>query len=72
MATLSTSEIVWVRWEGNNSRRHDGTVSGVHKDSLVHGAGDAEGDKVDVLWGCARGGSKHVHPLAIASESHQL
>ncbi len=55
----SSSDVVWVQWEGNNSKRHDGTVSGVHKDCVIHGDDDGDtkvslGDKVEVQWG--RGG----------------
>lgn len=47
--------IVWVRWEGNSSKRHDGTVSGVPKDTLANRDASTDiGAKVDVLWG--RGG----------------
>ncbi len=72
MSTWNTSEIAWVRWEGNNSRRHDGTISGVHVDSVVRGADDAraaaEGDEVNVLWGRARGG-KLWHGTIVAPPS---
>ena len=56
--------VVWVRWEGNSSKRHDSTVSGVPKDTLANRDASIDiGDKVDVLWGR---GSRLWHGIVVA------
>ncbi len=65
MSAGTGDSMVWVKWERNNSKRHDGTTSGVHKDSLLHsGAPRQVGDVVDVFWGRGKGRVWHgILPL---------
>ncbi len=52
MSAGAGDSMVWVKWEHNNSKRHDGTTSGVHYESLLHSDAPRQvGDMVDVFWG---------------------
>ena len=56
--------VVWVWWEGNSSKRHDGTASGISKNILANRDASIDiGAKVGVLWGCR---SRLWHGIIVA------
>ncbi len=47
--------IVWVKWSGNKSKRYDGKVNGMPRESLVNPDSAIEiGNAVDVWWGSGK------------------
>ena len=46
------SSTLWVQWDNNGSKRHDRTISGVPRKTLVSPSAEySVGDAVDVWWG---------------------
>ena len=50
-----SDSIVWVKWNGNNSKRHDRKINGMPRESLANPYASTEvGDSVDVWWGSGK------------------